>query len=67
MDGLRVSYWVKQVRQRGKILYGISYMWNLKRNDTNELTHKTEIHRLREWTYNCQARGCGERTEERDS
>ena len=26
-------------------------MWNLKRNDTNELTYKTE--KDREWTYGC--------------
>ena len=29
-------------------------MCNLKRNDTNELTYKTETHRLRGWTYGCQ-------------
>ena len=28
--------------RKGKILYDIPYMWNLKRNDTNELTYKTE-------------------------
>ena len=28
--------------ERG-ILYDISYMWNLKRNDTNEFVYKTEI------------------------
>ena len=28
--------------REGEILYGIPYMWNLKRNDTNELTYKTE-------------------------
>ena len=34
--------------------YDISYMWNLKRNDTNELlTKQKETHRLREWTYGC--------------
>ena len=27
---------------RGEIQYDIPYMWNLKGNDTNELTHKTE-------------------------
>ena len=27
---------------RGEILYDILYMWNLKRNDTNEATYKTE-------------------------
>ena len=34
-------------------------MWNLKRNDTNELTYKTES-RLREQTYGCGAAGAGE-------
>ena len=32
---------MKQVRE-GEILYDILYMWNLKRNDTNELTYRTE-------------------------
>ena len=32
---------MKSVRER-QILYGISYMWNLK-NDTNELIYKTKI------------------------
>ena len=27
--------------RKGEILYDIHYMWNLKRNDTNELTYKT--------------------------
>ena len=31
---------VKSDRE-GEILYDIPYMWNLKRNDTNELTYKT--------------------------
>ena len=26
---------------RGEISYDTPYMWNLKRNDTNELTYKT--------------------------
>ena len=26
----------------GEISYDIPYMWNLKRNDTNELTYKTD-------------------------
>ena len=40
-------------------MYDISYMWNVKRNDTNELTYKTES-RLREQTYGCGAAGAGE-------
>ena len=27
---------------KGEISYDIPYMWNLKRNDTNELPYKTE-------------------------
>ena len=48
----------------GEISYDIPYMWNLKRNDTNELTYKTETHRLREQTYDCRSRG---RKRRRDS
>ena len=32
----------------------------IKRNDTAELTYKTEIHRLWEWIYSCQGEGWGE-------
>ena len=32
-------------------------MWNLKTNDTNELTYKTETHRLRKQFYGCQGKG----------
>ena len=40
---------------REEILYDIPYMWNLKRNDTNELIYKTETetYRLRKQTYGC--------------
>ena len=40
--------------REGEISYNIPYMWNLKRHDTNELVYKTEIDRLREWTYGYQ-------------
>ena len=30
--------------REGEISYGIPYMWNLKRNDTNEHTYETETH-----------------------
>ena len=33
--------WSKLDRE-GEISFGIPYMWDLKRNDTNELTYKTE-------------------------
>ena len=32
--------WKKKQRQ---ISYDVTYMWNLKKNDTNELIYKTEI------------------------
>ena len=32
---------LSEVRE-GEVSYDIPYMWNLKGNDTNELTHKTE-------------------------
>ena len=43
MDGLGGHYakWSKSDRER-QILYYIMYMRNLKGNDTNELTYKTE-------------------------
>ena len=34
--------WSKSDRE-GEILYGTPYMWNLKRNDTNEHIYKKEI------------------------
>ena len=37
-----------------ELLYDIGYKWNLKRNDTNELTEQKQIHRLRQGTYDCQ-------------
>ena len=33
---------LSEVSQTGEISYGIPYMWNLKRNHTNELIYKTE-------------------------
>ena len=33
--------WSQSDRER-KISYDIPYIWNLKRNDTNELTYRTE-------------------------
>ena len=43
MDGLRDSYTEGSNSDReGEISYDIPYMWNLKRNDTNELTYKTK-------------------------
>ena len=33
---------LSEVRQTREISYGIPYVWNLKRNHTNELIYKTE-------------------------
>ena len=38
---------------RGGEIYDIPYLWNLKRNDTNQLTKQKETHRLRKGTYGC--------------
>ena len=35
-------------------------MYNLKRNDTDELTKQKETHKLRERTYGCWGKGWGE-------
>ena len=43
MDGPRECHteWSKSDRE-GEISYDIPYVWNLKRNDTNELTKQKE-------------------------
>ena len=43
MDGPRDYHtkWSKSDRER-QISYAITYMWNLKKNDTNELIYKRE-------------------------
>ena len=43
MNGLRECYtkWSKSDRE-GEISYDISYVWNIKRNDTNEVAYKTD-------------------------
>ena len=47
MDGPRDCHTERSQSDREGISYNNPYMWNLKRNDTNEL-NKTETHRLRE-------------------
>ena len=42
MDGPRACHTELSKSDRGEILYDIPYIWNLRRNDTNELTYKTE-------------------------
>ena len=60
MDGPRdcQTEWYKSERERA-ILYDIGYKWNLKVNDTNELTKQKQIHRLRQGTYDCQGEWWG--------
>ena len=41
MDALR-DYYTKYSSREIQISYDITYMWNLKRKDTNELIYKTE-------------------------
>ena len=41
-------------------MYDVPYMWNLKRNDTNELTKQKQTHRLRERACDCWGGGLGE-------
>ena len=49
MDGPRDCHTEPSKSDReGEISYGIPYMWNLKRNDLNELTKQKETRRLRE-------------------
>ena len=42
------------LHREGEILYDTPYMWNLKRNDTNELTKQKQTHRLAERIYGYQ-------------
>ena len=37
----------------GEISCEIPYIWNLTRNNANELTEQKKIHRVREWTNGC--------------
>ena len=41
MGDLECHYQVKEVKE-AEILYDIPYIWNPKRNDTNELTKQKE-------------------------
>ena len=58
MDGPREYHteWSKSDGEVG-LSYDISYMWNLKRNDTSELTKQVETYRLRKWNYDRQGKG----------
>jgi len=53
------SVTMSEVSQTEKEKYDIPYMWNLKRNDRNQLTKQKEILRLREWSC-CYRGGWGE-------
>ena len=59
MDGPRDCHTRRSKSYRaGEISYDVPFMWNLKRNDTNQLTCKTE--KDRERTYGCQGAEQGE-------
>ena len=47
--------------EKYKISYDTGHLWNLKRNDTNELTKQKQTHRLREQTYRYQGGRMGGR------
>ena len=51
MDGTRDCHAELIKSDIKRNLHDITYKWNLKRNDTNELTEQKQIHRLRELTY----------------
>ena len=42
---------VIKLDREGEISYDFPYIWNLKRNNTNELMKQKETHRLRKQTY----------------
>ena len=44
--------WSKLDREE-VISYDTPYMWNIKRNDTNELRRQEQTHKHREWTHGC--------------
>ena len=52
MEGPRQCYTdCSQSDRQGEISYNIHYMCNLKRNDINELTYRTERHKHRKQTH----------------
>ena len=55
MDGPR-DYHTKSSKsdRKRQISYAIIYMWNLKKNDTNEFIYKTETDSHRKQTYGYQ-------------
>ena len=42
MDGSRECHTERRKSDKGEISYAISYMWNPKGNDTNELTKQRD-------------------------
>ena len=54
MDGPRDCHTERSKSDReGEIAYDIPSLWNLKGNDTDELTKQKETHRLRKGTHGC--------------
>ena len=48
---------VIKLDREGEISYDFPYIWNLKRNNTNELMKQKETHRLRKQTHGCWGAG----------
>ena len=60
MDGLRDHHTELRKSEQDKYCMRIAYMWNQKKNDTNELIYKTVIRvRCRKQVYGYKGEGWG--------
>ena len=56
--GLEIVIWTEVSQERvGEIFYDTAYVWNLKWNDTNELTYETGTDSEKELTVAGEGRG----------
>ena len=54
MGGCRGYHTEVSKSDREEVSYDIAFMWNLKRNDTNE-QNRNRLTDLRGWTFDCQS------------